>query len=101
MFQITTHSDFILGRFNQLLRLGNLRRNNPEKFKKYCQDNKQNDNLYLDYEQLGAYYFEERPDGNVVVMQQDITNGIPFTTFHEIIDRQERIDDLIEKYTED
>ena len=101
MFQITTHSDFILGRFNQLLRLGNLRRNNPEKFKKYCQDNKQNDNLYLDYEQIGAYYFEERPDGNVVVMQQEISNGIPFTTFHEIIDRQERIDDLIEKYTED
>ena len=101
MFQITTHSDFILGRFNQLIRLGNLRRNNPEKFKKYCLDNKQNDSLYLDYEQIGAYYFEELPDSNVAIKQQNISNGIPFTTFHEIINRQERIDDLIEKYTED
>lgn len=101
MFQITTHSDFILGRFNQLIRLGNLKRNNPEKFKKYCQDNKQNDSLYLDNEQIGAYYFEELPNGNVAVKQQDISDGIPFTSFHEIIDRQEYIDDLIEKYTED
>ena len=101
MFQITTHSDFILGRFNQLIRLGNLRKNNPEKFKKFCQENTHNNNLYLDHEQIGAYYFEEQPDGNVAVKQQDISNGIPFTTFHEIIDRQERIDDLIEKYTED
>jgi hypothetical protein len=101
MFQITTHSDFILGRFNQLIRLGNLRRKNPEKFKKFCQENTHNNNLYLDHEQIGAYYFEEQPDGNVAVKQQYISNGIPFTTFHEIIDRQERIDDLIEKYTED
>lgn len=101
MFQITTHSDFILGRFNQLIRLGNLKRNNPEKFKNFCQDNQQSDSLYLDYDQIGAYYFEEQTDGNVAVKEQDISNGIPFTTFHEIIDRQERIDDLIEKYTED
>ena len=101
MFQITTHSDFILGRFNQLIRLGNLKRTNPTNFKKYCNDNKQSDSLFLDYEQIGAYYFEELSNGNVAVKQQDISNGIPFTTFHEIIDRQERIDDLIEKYTED
>lgn len=101
MFQITTHSDFILGRFNQLIRLGNLKRTKPTNFKKYCHDNKQSDSLFLDYEQIGAYYFEELSNGNVAVKQQDISNGIPFTTFHEIIDRQERIDDLIEKYTED
>lgn len=98
-FQITTHSDFILGRFNQLIRLGNLRRNNPEKFKKYCQDNRESDNLYLDYEKMGAYYFKEKDD-IVMIEEQDIRNGIPFTTFHEIIERQERLDDLIENYSE-
>lgn len=98
-FQITTHSDFILGRFNQLIRLGNLRRTNPEMFKKYCKDNHESENLYLDCEQIGAYYFKEQ-GASVIIEEQDISNGIPFTTFHEIIDRQERIDELIEQYME-
>ena len=99
-FQITTHSDFILGRFNQLIRLGNLRRRNPEKFRQYCNDNQESENLYLDYEQMGAYYFKVQGN-NVIIEEQDISNGIPFTTFHEIINRQERVDDLIEQYMED
>lgn len=99
-FQITTHSDFILGRFNQLIRLGNLRRNNPEKFRQYCNDNQESENLYLDYEQMGAYYFKEHGT-SVIIEEQDISNGIPFTTFHEIINRQERVDDQIEQYMED
>lgn len=99
-FQITTHSDFILGRFNQLIRLGNLRRKNPEKFKQYCNDNQESENLYLDYEQIGAYYFKVQ-GASVIIEEQDISNGIPFTTFHEIINRQEQVDDLIEQYMED
>ena len=99
-FQITTHSDFILGRFNQLIRLGNLRREKPEKFKSYCKDNQESENLYLDYEQMGAYYFMVQGN-SVIIQQQDIRNGIPFTTFHEIINRQERVDDLIEQYMEE
>lgn len=99
-FQITTHSDFILGRFNQLIRLGNLRRKNPEKFRQYCNDNQESENLYLDCEQMGAYYFKEQ-GASVIIEEQDINNGIPFTTFHEIINRQERVDDLIEQYMED
>ena len=99
-FQITTHSDFILSRFNQLIRLGNLRKKNQDKFKLFCKNNKQSENLYLDNEKIGAYYFAEQPDGNVVVQQQDVSNGIPFTTFHEIIDRQEKVDELIEEYME-
>jgi hypothetical protein len=99
-FQITTHSDFILGRFNQLIRLGNLRHKNPEKFRQYCNDNQESENLYLDCEQMGAYYFKEQ-GASVIIEEQDINNGIPFTTFHEIINRQERVDDLIEQYMED
>ena len=99
-FQITTHSDFILGRFNQLIRLGNLRKKNPEKFKQFCKENRESENLYFDNEQVGAYYFVEQ-DGKVLIKEQDITNGIPYTTFHEIINRQEKIDDLIEQYMEE
>lgn len=99
-FQITTHSDFILGRFNQLIRLGNLRRGSPEKFKRYCKENQESENLYLNYEQMGAYYFKEQ-GSSVVIEEQNISNGIPFTTFHEIINRQEHVDDLIEQYMED
>ena len=99
-FQITTHSDFILIRLNQLIRLGNMRKGKPDAFRRFCKENKQSEKLYLDNAQIGAYYFKEQ-DGKVVVEQQDITNGIPFTSFHEIVDRQERMDDLIEKYMED
>lgn len=99
-FQITTHSDFILGRFNQLIRLGNLRKRSPEKFKQFCKENGENEKLYLDSELIGAYYFVEQ-DGNVIIKEQNIVEGIPFTTFHDIISKQEQVDNLIEQYMEE
>lgn len=77
-----------------------MRRDHPERFKQFCKENKQNENFYLDNARIGAYYFKEQ-GGKVVVERQDIANGIPFTTFHEIVDRQEQMDDLIEQYMEE
>jgi hypothetical protein len=100
-FQITTHSDYLLSRFNQLIRLGNLRRESPDRFERYCKFNKHNENLFLDHSKVNAYFFHANPDGTVSIQVQGVTDGIPFTTFHDIVAQQEHVDDQIETMQED
>lgn len=99
-FQITTHSDYLLSRFNQLIRLGKLWQTNKGRFEALCKNRQIADNLYLLPDEVGAYYFSANK-GAVSIKNQDTTNGIPFTTFHEIVTRQENIDDQIESALEE
>lgn len=99
-FQITTHSDYLLSRFNQLIRFGRLWETNKKRFDALCKNNQMSANLYLLPDEVGAYYFFV-DKGSVSIKYQDATNGIPFTTFHEIVTRQENIDDQIESALEE
>ena len=97
MFQITTHSDYLLSRFNQLIRLGNLKKKNEEAFKTYCQTYQYAESLFLDGSHINAYYFQ-RAGKNVQIKRLDTTNGIPFDTFGKAIDRQVEEDDRLENF---
>lgn len=99
-FQITTHSDYLLSRLNQLLRIGKLGQTDEARFNEFCEANHHDPNLYLLPEEVGAYFFRERPGGLVSIERQDAADGIPFTTFHEIVTQQERVDDQIETMME-
>lgn len=87
VFQITTHSDYLLSRFNQLIRLGNLRKHDESLFNLYCEENRQSKKLYLDSDMVSAYVFEEE-DGSVAVRRLDCSDGVPFDTFGKAIDLQ-------------
>lgn len=85
--QMTTHSDYLLSRMNQLIRLGNIKKASEKAFDDYCQANKHNRKLYVDAEKVGAYYFK-RDGANVKIIRQDTAHGLPFTTFDEIVRQQ-------------
>ena len=100
-FQITTHSDYLLSRLNQLIRFGKMCQADIEHFKYICKQSQTPENLYLLPEEVGAYFFRANADGTVSIEHQDVANGIPFTTFHDIVTQQERIDDQIETLMEE
>lgn len=87
LIQMTTHSDYLLGRMNQLLLLGRIRNKSMESYEDFCTNHKLNKNLYLDTENVGAYYFK-RQDGMVVIENQDLSMGLPFNSFEDTVKGQ-------------
>ena len=100
LFQITTHSDYLLSRLNQLIRFGEMRQTDWQRFSTFCEKNHTPSDLYLLPEEVGAYFFSANADGSVSIERQDAANGIPFTTFCDIVTQQERVDDQIEMLME-
>jgi hypothetical protein len=91
MFQMTTHSDYFIMRINQLLRIGKLRRENPELYKQFQAQNKLNNRFYLNEEDIICYYFQE--DQGVRVTKLPIENGIlPMRTFYKAMNDIDEFD---------
>lgn len=96
MFHLTTHSDYLLQRVNQLIKLGSIHRKDRSFFKKICQERNLDQNCYLDANDIQAYYFSKNEKGKTVVESLDVTDdGIPMKSFFEVVsdldDREEYI----------
>lgn len=87
LIQMTTHSDYLLGRMNQLLVLGKIREKSMEAFEVFCKEHQFNKNLYLHTEQIGGYYFKREND-RVVIEEQDLSLGLPFNSFENTVKSQ-------------
>ena len=87
LIQMTTHSDYLLGRMNQLLVLGKIREKSMEAFENFCNEHLFNKNLYLHTEQVGGYYFKREND-RVVIEEQDLSLGLPFNSFENTVKSQ-------------
>ena len=87
LIQMTTHSDYLLGRMNQLLVLGKIREKSMEAFEIFCKEHQFNKNLYLHTEQIGGYYFKREYD-RVVIEEQDLSLGLPFNSFENTVKSQ-------------
>lgn len=97
LMQITTHSDYLLKRLNQLLRLYELQRENEKRYNEYCDKFEHTRSLTLDKEKIKAYYFHySDEEKKVKIEQQDLSNGIPFDSFSHIIDKEIEFDNFIE-----
>ena len=100
LIQMTTHSDYLLGRMNQLLVLGKIREKSMEAFENFCNEHLFNKNLYLHTEQVGGYYFKREND-RVVIEEQDLSLGLPFNSFENTVKNQMElsadINDLAER----
>lgn len=88
--QITSHSDYVLRRLNDLIRLNILkqRMNDDERFRKYCSEHGFDASITIDPSIVGAYFFENNADNHVRIVRQDVSRGIPFDTFKEILNSQ-------------
>ena len=99
--QLTTHSDYFLQRINQLIKLGEIRKNNAEQFKDICHEKKLSNRFYLDKEDVKAYYFEMKNDGMTQIKDLNIDkNGIPFSTFFDTVQRLNEDEEFLNEIME-
>lgn len=88
-FQITTHSDYILRRINDLIRLDILRKKiNDKEYKEFCDSHNYDSSLTIDKEKIGAFLFKRISENETVIQMQKIDCGIPFDTFQAVLDNQ-------------
>ena len=89
MMQITTHSDYLLARLNQLIRLHNLKQKDRNRFKDVCQTYGINESLTLDPSLIHAYFFHKNEESQgIVIEKMDVKDGIPFDTFSNAVQQQ-------------
>ncbi|OAV64460.1 hypothetical protein Barb6XT_02797 [Bacteroidales bacterium Barb6XT] len=84
-FQITTHSDYILGRINDAIKLYKLKEADDEKYNKFIKEKGYSKDLLLNPESVGSCYFYKNEDGTVSVREQSLENGIPYDSFYDVI----------------
>lgn len=100
LIQMTTHSDYLLGRMNQLLLLGKIKKKSEVAFNEFCSKHQLNKKLYLYPEQVGAYYFR-RKDNKVEIVEQSLDDGLPFSSFEETVRSQMNMSADIESFAEE
>lgn len=100
IFHLTTHSDYLLQRLNQLVKLGSIRRYDRGLFGKICEERELDTLSYLDAKDIKAYYFTKGKNGKTIVEELEVNdNGIPMNTFFDVVrdldEREEYIDEVI------
>lgn len=86
--QITTHSDYLLKRLNELIALYNLKgKISEEQYSDLSAKLKVEDFLLLDPSNVSGYYLCRREDGSVEIVKQDTSKKIPFNSFSEALQK--------------
>lgn len=100
--QITTHSDYLLRRINELVNLYKISQHCQNSFEDVCKDIGIEPYLAIDYNKIGAYLLKRNDDGKVTIECQNTENGIKFDSFYsalrENIDNRGKIDKWLSKY---
>lgn len=86
--QVTTHSDYLLRRLNELIKLQKIRERMQDEgeYERLCKSIGINPFISFDYNRMGAYLLERDSDGNSKIIKQFIEDGVPFSSFHEAIE---------------
>lgn len=106
VFHLTTHSDYLLQRINQLIRLGGIRQKDKKVFLSICKERNLDKNCFLDAKEIQAYYFSKNEKGKTVVESLGVTDdGIPMKSFFDVVsdleDREEYINAAVYRLNKD
>lgn len=86
--QITTHSDYLLKRLNELIALHNLKRKIPARqYSELSSKLKVEDWMLLNPSHVNGYYLRRREDGFVEIVKQETSKKIPFNSFSEALQK--------------
>lgn len=86
--QITTHSDYLLKRLNELIALYNLKGQIPEeRYRELTAKLKVEDWMLLNPRNVNGYYLRRRENGSVEIVKQDTSKKIPFNSFSEALQK--------------
>lgn len=106
IFHLTTHSDYLIQRINQLIKLGGIRRKDRSVFLQICKDRGLDQHTYLDAKDIQAYFFSKNVKGKTTVESLLVTDeGIPMKTFFDVVrdleEREEYINNAIYRLNKD
>lgn len=94
--QLTTHSDYFLQRINQIVRLADIKKTDPERFSELSKDELLDSMPLLDGDKILVYYFHR--DGNGQVAVDKLTagkQGFPFRSFFDVVEQMASIDNRL------
>lgn len=94
---ITTHSDFLLKRINQLMRLYRLKEANPIETHALLERHSLDSSSPIDPKLVAAYHLSRTDGRDTVLTRIDDADGIPFTSFDTVIDEEFDLSDAMEK----
>lgn len=98
--QITTHSDHLLRRINELMMLAELEaRQGGEEFERFMQENKLHKSPIRkeSFSCIASFYLRRREDGSSEIIKQDISEGIPLQSFKDAVRESLRIEDILQE----
>lgn len=104
--QITTHSDYFLRRLNELMMYHQVchRGYSSEKIDEVSNKLGIVNSISIDPSIVSAYLLKDNGDGTSVAVKQDLSNGIPFSSFRDAVlanlNNQEFLDDFLQDGTE-
>ncbi|MDR0547275.1 MAG: AAA family ATPase [Dysgonamonadaceae bacterium] len=84
-FQITTHSDYLIRRINDLITLGKIQSHDKIVFEQICEKYGYNKYCALDAQKVGAYFLQRNADNTVTIIEQNMENGVPYDSFHDVV----------------
>lgn len=91
--QVTTHSDYLLRRLNELIKLQRIMERMEEaEYEKLCERVGINPYFSFNYKRMGAYLLERDAEGNSKIVKQSLDNGVPFSSFHKAIENSLSLD---------
>lgn len=97
MFQFTTHSDYVLQRINQLIKLSYIKNHDKEKFTAICERHNFNKRHCINPDKIKMYYFAVNEEGKVTIEQLNVTEkGVPMVTFFEVVRSISEVEDDLE-----
>lgn len=102
--QITTHSDYLIKRFNNLINLYLLKENiDADVYGKILQKWKIKDSYLLNPHNVGAYVVKKQEDGTSRIVEQDVIadKEISFDSFYSVIDEDMALSHEIHKFAEE
>lgn len=95
--QITTHSDYFLRRFNELLRVYQLKEHkSDEQLQNLLKETSILEQTLIDPQKVASYVFVKGEGGESRMVRQNIEVGIPFGSFGEALRQNIEMYDLIE-----
>ena len=101
--QVTTHSDYLIKRLNNLMKLSLLKdKISPSDFEKLLNDFQIKEEYLLAVSNVRAYLLEEQSDGSSRIIAQEVgkDNSIPFESFYSVIEDDLELTSRIEEITD-
>lgn len=99
--QITTHSDYFIRRLNELIMQYQIqKRQSFQSIQRYfdiCTKFNLDPELNIDENSVSAYFVKRKDASTSIVIKQDMTKGVPFSSFHEAINDSLFLRDELEK----